>query len=138
VIVRAPVPSDAREIRRIAWENNLPVHWHWPPGKHGLVVEHDGRLLAFTIIYESVYGLVIDELWEEQSKDGFRGLSVLSKHLEGVAQRLADERDEPLMIGGVVRMDKERHRAALRNRDYTVEAEVLGKLFLPKRLHRAT
>ena len=132
MVIRAPNPEDARDIRRIAWENNLPIQWRWPPGKHGLVVEHKGRLLAFTIIYESVYGLVIDELWEEQSKDGFRGLALLSKHLEGVAQRLADERGECLALGGVVRLDKPRHIAALKHRGYQTEAEVLAKPFTPQ------
>ena len=132
MVIRAPSPEDARDIRRIAWENNLPIQWRWPPGKHGLVVEHKGEVRAFCVLDETVYGLVVSELWEEQSRTGFLALGTLARKIEEIAQRLADERGEALACGGVVRNDKERHQAALEKRGYSGVAKVFQKVFLPQ------
>jgi len=129
--IRAPEPDDAPEIAAIVRAHNLPKEWAWPEGKHGLVVANP-RVVAFCILSETIYGLVIEELWEEQTRDGFRGLSRLSKYIETIAQRLADERGEPLACGGIVRLDRGTHIAALKRRDYTECATILEKVFQPR------
>jgi hypothetical protein len=130
--IRAPEPDDAPDIARIAFANELPLRWSWPEGKHGLVAEAWERVVAFAILHETVWGLVVDELWEEPTRVGYRGLAALSAHIERVAQGFADERGEAVMVGGIVRDDKDRHQAALRKRGYEEIATVLQKRFLPR------
>lgn len=130
--IRPPVPDDARDIRRIAYENGLPVEWHWPAGKHGLVVEHKGTVRAFCVLNETVYGLVVEELWEEASSVGLRALVLLRRRIEEIAQELANKRGEMLACGGIVRLEKDRHIAALKARGYELVAEVYQRQFLPR------
>jgi hypothetical protein len=129
--IRPPQPDDADDILAIVRAHNVPKEWTWPEGKHGLVVATD-HVLAFCILTETIYGLVISELWEEKTRAGFRALALLSYEIENIAQRLADERGGPLTCGGVIRLDRDRHIAALRKRGYGDEAVVLGKVFLPQ------
>jgi hypothetical protein len=135
--IRPPEPDDVPGIHAITAANGLPAAWRWPEGKHGLVVEGLGRVLAFCVLYESVYGLVIDELWEEPSRPGYMALAKLSHYLEEVAQRLANERGAALAMGGVIRLDKERHINALRRRGYSEVATVMERAFLPQGQARA-
>ena len=129
--IRPPSPDDARDILAIARESCLPAEWTWPPGVHGLVADEGSRVVAFAILAQTVWGLVVEELWEEQSRIGFEGLGLLRREIERIAQRLATERGVPLSCGGVVRNDRERHIAALRKRGYSEEAVVLAKVFRP-------
>lgn len=129
--VRPAVPDDAPAILTIAYEQRLPPAWRLPTDKHILVAESGGPAIAFACVYESAYGLVVDELWELPTPEGYRALALLRRHLEGLAQGLADRRGVPLQCGGIVRLDRERHILALKRRGYTVEAEVLAKTFTP-------
>lgn len=129
--IRPPVPDDVPDFHRIVAAHGVPAAWRWPDGKHGLVVD-DGRVVAFCVLSETIWGLVIDELWEEQTRDGFRALSLLSRYIETVAQRLANERGAPLACGGIVHLDRATHIAALRKRGYGDEAVVLAKTFTPQ------
>jgi hypothetical protein len=133
VAVRAATPDDAAGILRIVWENRLPKAWAWPPGLPGLVAIDRERVVAFAILKETIYGLVTEELWEEQSRAGFHGLTLLSRAIEDWAQSLADDRGEPLQCGGLVAIDRPSHIKALKRRGYRVEGVVLGKLFTPCR-----
>lgn len=130
MIVRAPVPDDAPEILRIVRAHGLPKEWAWKEGLHGLVVATD-HVVAFAILNETIWGLVTEELWEKPTRDGYRGLALLSRHIERIAQQLADRRGEPIACGGVVRLDRPSHIAALRKRGYADEAVVLAKVFTP-------
>jgi hypothetical protein len=132
MVIRAPEPDDAPDIARIAFANELPLRWSWPEGKHGLVAEAWERVVAFAILHETVWGLVVDELWEEPTRAGYRGLAALSAHIEGVAQGFADARGETMTLGGIVPSHKARHEAALRKRGYAQEAVVLVRRFLPQ------
>lgn len=131
MILRPPEQDDAADILAIVRAHGLPTEWVWPEGRHGLVVEHERRVVAFAILYESLYGLVTDELWEELSPAGYRGLALLSREIERVAQRIANERGQAISLGGIVRRDRAAHIAALRKRDYQEEAVVLSKVFCP-------
>lgn len=136
--IRPPVDEDAGDIQRIAYQNQLPPVWHWPEGKHGLVVEHQGAVRAFCVLHETIYGLVVEELWEEPSATGMRALALLRRRIEEIAQSLADERGEQLACGGIVRLEKNRHIEALKARGYEKVAEVYQRLFLPKSTPRET
>lgn len=134
MLVRAAEPDDAAEILRIAREHELPASWTWPPGKHGLVVEYEGRVAAFCVLSENPWGLLTDELWQERSRQGDRALSLLSRQIEQIAQRLADERGEEILAGGTVHLEREGHIRALKRRGYREIGLVLSKTFKPNAL----
>lgn len=129
--IRPPAPDDATAIANIVASHNLPAAWAWPEGEHGIVVEAHGAVRAFCVLKETIYGLVIDELWEERTRTGFRALSLLHERIEEIAQDLADRRGEPIQVGGLVVLERTAHKNALQRRGYTVEAEVLAKLVTP-------
>jgi len=132
--VRAPVPDDAPGILAIAYAQGLPQGWRWPEKGYGFVVEHRERIVAFCCLYESVYGLVTEELWDLPGREGERALALLRRRIEAIAQELADEREEPVACGGLVSLSKPRHIKALKKRNYRVEAIALGKMFQPQRV----
>lgn len=130
--VRAAVPGDAPGILEIAVAQRLPHAWTLPPDNHVIVAEYRGRVVAFCALTETAYGLVVNELWESLDGAGMCGLSRLRRRIEEMAQELADRRGAPLQCGGLVRLDHERHIAALRKRGYVEEAVVLAKVFTPR------
>jgi hypothetical protein len=130
--IRPIEAKDADDVVRIVREQNLPLEWGWPEKGAGTVAEADGKVIAFCIVEETIYGLVIAELWPEKTKIGLLGMGMLARWIEQLAQRLSTERGKPLSVGGVVRLDNANHLAALKHRGYTVEAEVLSKLYLPQ------
>jgi hypothetical protein len=123
------VPDDAPAIRAIAFHQGLPVRWTLPEGKHILVA--GDPVAAFACLLETPYGIVVNELWELPTAAGFRALAALSRRIEEIAQETATRRGEPIQCGGVVRLDRDTHRRALKKRGYAVEAEVLSKMFAP-------
>lgn len=131
--LREPEPDDAPAILAIAYSWGLPWGWKWPEGRYGLVAA-SGRVVAFVLFAETIYGLVVEELWPERSREGERGLALLSHRIEAIAQGLANQRGEPLAVGGIVRRDRERHRAALEKRGYSEAAAVMEKVFKPQRV----
>lgn len=132
VLVRAVQEDDASAIQAIVREHGLPLKWQWPRNAHGAVAEHEGAVVAFCCVSESIYGLVIDELWCHKHRVGMLGLASLARWIEQVGQRVADERQEPIDVGGCCRLDNESHLAALKHRGYTTVAEVVSKTFAPK------
>lgn len=132
VLVRSAQESDAPAIMAIVREHDLPLKWQWPRNAHGAVAEHEGEVVAFCCVSESIYGLVIDELWCHKNRDGVLGLGSLARWVEQIGQRLADERQEPIDVGGCCRLDNQSHLAALKHRGYVTVAEVLSKTFTPK------
>lgn len=130
--VRTAVPDDAPAILRIAGEQGLPACWQIPADRHIVVAEGGADVVAFASLYESPYGLVCDDLWCLPWAEGERGLALLSRHIERLAQDMADRRGVALHCGGVVRLDREAHIAALKRRGYTEEATVLAKMFHPR------
>jgi ABC-type Fe3+ transport system substrate-binding protein len=132
IVLRAPEPNDWADILRIIYAHGVPLGWGWPAGKHGIVADDGTQVIAFCVLSESIYGLIVDEIWEQQTKDGYRALALLSQEIEAIAQRRANDRGEAIACGGVVRLDRERHIAALRKRGYGEEAVVLTKLFNPE------
>jgi hypothetical protein len=129
--IRAVEPDDAPHIARIVADHDLPRTWCWPDQKHGLVIEHEGRVVAFCVLSENPWGLLTDELWQERTRDGNRGLWLLSRKIERVAQELADARGEDILAGGTVSLERTTHINALRRRGYREVGTVLAKAFSP-------
>lgn len=131
--IQDAVPDHAPGILAIVWQHKLPQAWAWPTGLPGLVaVADDGRVVAFAILKTTIYGLVVEEIWQALDRDGQHGLTLLSREIEARAQALADARGQPLECGGLVALDRPRHIKALKRRGYEVEAVALGKVFLPR------
>ena len=129
--IRAPEPDDAGDILAIVRAHGLPAAWTWPEGKHGLVAD-EGGVQAFCILSESIYGLVVEELWEVQSRAGFHGLICLADEIETIAQDIADKRGTPVGVGGNSRRANLQFIAAMKKRGYTEIAVVVERIFTPR------
>jgi hypothetical protein len=125
-------PSDAGELLRLARENGQE-RYVFSPGAHGVVVRaSDSELRGFCLFREASEGLwVVDELWCEQSRDGVAALGVLAGWIEGLVAATARDRGAKQVLSGIIRLDNQRHKAALEHRGYAVIAEVLAKEFAP-------
>lgn len=123
--------ADSDDINRIVDEEGLPKAWVWPQGLPGTSARVDGRVVAFCIIRETIYGIVIEELWREHSRNGVRGIYALGDWIEETVQRLASERGVPVACGGIVRDELVNHQSALRKRGFRKIAEVLEKVYQP-------
>jgi hypothetical protein len=131
VQVRPITPDDAAGVLAIVRECNLPRGWHWPEGVPGLVAEGEHGVVAFCALRECPYGLVTEELWSLSTRAGYAGLAALASALERIAQGLANQRGEPLSLGGIIRHERWRHIRALEGRGYSHEATVMSKTFQP-------
>ena len=124
-------PDDATEMRRIATIHGQPG-WTYAPGAHGAVVREGDRVRAFCLLREFHGGFIIDELWPDETREGVHGMKLLADWAERIVQRAATERGRALNLAGIVRLDNERHGAALKKRGYEPIAEVLSREFLPE------
>lgn len=131
IVPAAPEHGDG--IARIVAAQRLPLTWRWPKDEHGAVALLDGRVVAFCALRTEWYGIVVDELWPEPTRDGLEGMSLLGEWAEGVAADLANRRGEPVLLGGVVLDSNEPHRRMLERRGYTAIATVLHKAFAPRK-----
>ncbi len=131
VVLEPVTAADEAAVTRIVREQGLPNPWCWPQGLPGTAARIEGRLVAFCVLKESPWGLVIDELWPEKSRAGLHGMKALGDWIESLGQRLADQRGEPLDVGGIVRDKNAAHREALEKRGYAQVATILTKRFLP-------
>jgi hypothetical protein len=129
--IRAPEPDDAPGLLAIVRAHGLPAAWTWPAGKHGLVVDNEGGIEAFCILSETIYGLVIEELWELPTRQGIAALGMLYRKIEEIAQSLADERGIPIAAGGLVRDERATHIRALAHRGYGQIGVIMEKVFVP-------
>jgi hypothetical protein len=124
-------PDDATVILRIAQSRGTEVHI--PDGATGAVAREPGgrTVRAYAFLRELPYGLVVDDLWNEDTAIGRRGLSTLAQWMESLAQSLATKYGRPVSLGGIVRNDNPSHMNALKRRGYEPVATVLSQEFLP-------
>ena len=132
IVIDPVVSEDGRDIYRIAREEGLPDAWKWPEGLPGTAARVDGRVVAFCIIKETIYGIVIEELWREHSRDGLRGIFALGDWIETTMQRLANERGVPIACGGIIRTEMWKHDRALALRGFEIIANVRERIFRPE------
>lgn len=132
IVIDPIVSEDGRDVYRIAKDEGLPAGWTWPEGLPGTAARVGGRVVAFCILKETIYGIVIEELWREHTREGVRGIYALGDWIETTVQQLATERGKPLACGGAIRLEKDRHIGALKKRDFYVVAEILEKVYLPQ------
>jgi hypothetical protein len=125
--------EDAVELVRLAGEWGMPWFEFSAGGCGAVVRDGVGGVVAFTVVRDRPYGLVVDELWcNRGTLRGRAGLSLLAEWLELLAQRIADERGVVMSLGGLVRLGNESHKAMLEHRGYVVVAEALSKEFVPR------
>ena len=132
VVLDSITTQDVPEILRIVRENNLPKEWTWPAGEPGTAARVNGRLVAFCILKETIYGIVIEEFWREQTRQGVRGLFALGDWIESTTQRLANTRGKSIAVGGIVRNELKAHQDRLGSRGFVEIAKVLEKVFDPE------
>ena len=122
------LPDDANEMLRIARENGQKS-WFYTPGAHGTVVRDGNTLRGFCLLRETALGFIVDELWCDKSREGVASIGLLAKWIEATMRRIVSERAATITLGGIVRTDNPKHKAALVRRGYKVVAEVLTKEF---------
>lgn len=127
ISIRAITADDVPEVQRILSNHDdvltveRRVTWRWPPGAWGFIAEHHGRPVAFMAIRMTEMGVAVDELWDERSRPGLRGMRALAD----MAERWAH--DAGCRIGGMVEISNRRHMDALAKRGYKAVAVVMAK-----------
>lgn len=132
IVIDPIVPEDGRDVYRIAQEEGLPAAWKWPEGLPGTAARVNGRVVAFCVIKETIYGIVIDQLWREHTREGKIGIYRLGDWIEETMQRLANERGIPIACGGIIRTEMWKHDRALALRGFEIIANVREKRYLPQ------
>jgi hypothetical protein len=124
------LPDDANEMNRLARENGQ-APFVFTPGAHGVVVRDGNTIRGFCLLRETGSGFVVDELWCDRSRAGVGSIGMLADWLESTIRGISRERGALVKLGGIVRIDNPRHRAALEKRGFKPIATVLVKEYEP-------